>query len=105
VSGLSKLGTMDQTRVGVDALLPVVARRLWQVPALCIKCEPVLPPWRNRPPLVYPAHWLHSSVLGPDHLESDSACGHVLVLLPERTWHPHLVEGVNHPSADHPVRH
>src|ERR1700694_3580572 len=32
---------MDQTRVGVDALLPVVARRLWQVPALCITCEPV----------------------------------------------------------------
>jgi len=39
--GLSKLGTMDQTRVGVDALLPVVVRRLWQVPAPCIKCEPV----------------------------------------------------------------
>src|ERR1700694_3199488 len=39
--GLSKLGTMDQTRVGVDALLPVVVRRLWQVPAPCIECEPV----------------------------------------------------------------
>jgi hypothetical protein len=39
MSGLSKLGTMDQTRVGVDALLPVVVRRPWQVPALCIKCE------------------------------------------------------------------
>ena len=39
--GLSKLGTMDQTRVGVDTLLPVVVRRLWQVPAPCIKCGPV----------------------------------------------------------------
>jgi len=41
MSGLSKLGTMDQTQVGVDALLSVVVKRLWQVPALCIKCEPV----------------------------------------------------------------
>src|ERR1700694_28874 len=32
---------MDQTRVDVDALLPVLERRLWQVPALCITCEPV----------------------------------------------------------------
>ena len=32
---------MDPTRAGVDTLLHVVVRRLWQVPAPCIKCGPV----------------------------------------------------------------
>ena len=43
--------------------------------------------------------------MGAHRLELDGPRCHVLVLLPERAWHSHLVEGVDHPSPNHPIRH
>lgn len=42
--------------------------------------------------------------MGPNLSEPFSPRRHVLVLLPERPWNPYLVEGMDYPSADHPVR-
>lgn len=41
--------------------------------------------------------------MGSHYAELDCARDHVLVLLPECTGDPHLVEGVDHSVADYPV--
>lgn len=41
--------------------------------------------------------------MGSHHAELDCTRDHVLVLLPECSGDPHLVEGVDHSVADYPV--
>lgn len=66
---------------------------------------PLLPPWRDCSPLLHPTHWSYSRLLGSDHIELDGSRPDVLVLLPECAWNQDLVEGVDHPSSDPPIRH
>lgn len=42
--------------------------------------------------------------MGPHHPQSYGPCGNVLVLLPERTRDPHLVEGMDYKTADRAIR-
>lgn len=65
----------------------------------------LLPPRRDCPALLHPAHRLDLCLLGSHYPEPDCARCHVLVLLPERAWNSHLVEGVDHPSSDRSVHH
>lgn len=55
--------------------------------------------------VLYPAFWQHVGVMGAYHLEPDGARGHVLVLFPDCPWHQGVVEGMDHPSPDCPVRY
>jgi hypothetical protein len=65
---------------------------------------PHVPPRRHGPALLHPAHRQHGRLVGAHHAEPDGARRHVLVLLPERPWRPHLVEALHHRHADHPIR-
>jgi fatty acid elongase 3 len=57
---------------------------------------PHLPPRRDRPSLLHPAHRTHSRLMARHYPQLGCPRGHVLVLLPERARHPNLVEEVHH---------
>ena len=66
---------------------------------------PLLPPRRHSPPLLHPAPRTYSRLLGPHQPEPLGARRHVLVLLPERSRRPGLVEGMGDQTTDHSIRH
>lgn len=72
---------------------------------LLCSLPPLLPPRRNCPPLLHPTDRLDLRIMGSNHPQLDGPRCYVLVLLSERPWYPHLVEGMDHPSSDHPVCH
>lgn len=65
----------------------------------------LLPPWCDRSPLLHSAHRLDLGFMGSHYSEPVRPRRHVLVLLPERPWRPHLVEGVGYSHPDHSVCH
>jgi hypothetical protein len=65
---------------------------------------PHLPPRRDRSPLLHPAHWSHSRLMACHHPQLGSSRRHVLVLLPERAWHSHLVEEVHYRWPNYSIR-
>jgi hypothetical protein len=60
------------TRAGVDAVLHVVARRLGQIPAHCIKCEPVADSFSGAHGLTLKPH--HSFLIKPIFSAAMGAC-------------------------------
>lgn len=64
-----------------------------------------LSPRCHGPPVLHPADWVDRGAMGRHRYQPIGPRRHVLVLLPECPWDPHLVEGVDHPSPDHPVCH
>lgn len=66
---------------------------------------PLLPPRRDSSSLLYTIDWFDFSIMGSHYTELDGPRCDVLVLFPECARHPHLVEGMDHSSPDHPVCH
>jgi hypothetical protein len=66
---------------------------------------PHLPPRCHRSPVLYSADWFDCRLMGAYYHQPPRSRCHVLVLLPECSWYPRLVEGMDHSSSDHPVRH
>lgn len=64
-----------------------------------------IPPRRYCSALLHTIDWLDFGFLGPYRFEPNGPRCHVLVLLPERTRHQNLVEGVDHPSSNHSIRY
>lgn len=54
--------------------------------------------------MLHPVGWSHTYLLGANYSQLARARRHVLVLLPERTRHPGLVERMDHASPNCPVR-
>jgi len=65
---------------------------------------PHLPPRRDRSALLHPAHRPHTRLMARHHPQLGCPRRHVLVLLPERARHSHLVEEVHHRWPNHPIR-
>lgn len=63
----------------------------------------LLPPWRYCFLVLYAADWPHVRFLGSYYAQPNGTCCYVLVLLPERTGHSHLVEGMDYSSPNPPV--
>lgn len=80
--------------------------KVWWAPAnICRSLPPLLPPRRNCPSLLHSIDWLDICIVGSNHSQLDGSCCYVLVLLPECPRYPNLVEGMDHPSSNHPIRH
>jgi hypothetical protein len=65
---------------------------------------PHLPPRRDCPPLLHSAHRTHTRLMARHYPQPGGSRCHVLVLLPERARHSHLVEEVHHRRPDYPIR-
>lgn len=70
---------------------------------LSCSLPPLLPPRSHCPSLLHSIDRFDLGLMGSYHPELDGTRCHVLVLLPERSWHQDLVEGVDHPSPNHPI--
>lgn len=65
----------------------------------------LLSSWCNSSPVLLSAHWEYPRILDSNHTEPDRSRSHVLVLLPERSRRPGLVENVGYSSSDHSIYH
>lgn len=54
--------------------------------------------------MLYPAGWPYIGIVGAYYAQPLGPRCYVLVLFPECAWHSDLVEGVDHPSANYPIR-
>ncbi len=65
----------------------------------------LLSSWRYGFLVLYPANRPYVRLLGSHYPEPDGPCRYVLVLLPERAGHSHMVEGMDYSSSDPSIRY